>query len=81
MCITSVGCRWLDLHRVSDSASDSLERKKERVLSYLRYKSDLLHGTVHIFRIRFNPVAIHQNPNRKSMESLSDTLKDPFCRS
>lgn len=77
MCITSVGCRWLDLHR----ASDSLERSKERVVSYLCYKSDLLHDTFQIFGIRFNPVAKHQNPNRKSMESLSDTLKDPFCHS
>lgn len=73
MCITSVGCRWLDLHR----ASDSLEGSEERVVSYLPYKSTLLHDTVQIFGIRFNLVAKHQNPNRKSMESLSDTLTDP----
>lgn len=72
-----VGCRWLDLHCVSDS----LEESEERVVSYLPYKSDLLHDTLQIFGITFNPVAKHQNPNRKSMESLSDTLKDPFCHS
>lgn len=77
MCITSVGCRWLDLHH----ASDSLEGSEEIVVSYLPYKSALLHDTVQIFGIRFNPVAKHQNPNRKSMVSLSDTLTDPFCQS
>ena len=71
-----VGCRWLDLHR----ASDNWKGVKEELL-VICYKSDLLRDTVHIFGIRFNPVAKHQNPNRKSMESLSDTLKDPFCHS
>lgn len=53
--------------------ADSLEENEERVISYLPYKSDLLHDTFQIFGIRFNPVAKHQNPNRKSMESLSVT--------
>lgn len=61
--------------------ADSLEESEERVVSYLPYKSDLLHDTLQIFGIRFNPVARDQNPNRKSMESLSDTLKDLFCHS
>lgn len=57
--VTSLDCQWLDLHCVSDS----LEGRKDIVLNCLHYQSTLLHDTLQIFGMNFNPVSKYQNPN------------------